>query len=85
VPAIAGMVSGIGFTATYILSTVYFAGDRWCFGIGPQGIGTIGMLVNFAVAGILTPFCAAPSAEVRALVDRIRAPEDDEASAPPTH
>jgi len=81
VPAIAGMVCGIGFTATYILSTVYFGGSRWCFGIGPQGIGTIGMVVNFAVALSLTPFCKPPSEAVRALVSRIRAPEDDEESA----
>ena len=31
VPAVVGMVSGIGFTASYILSTVYFGGERWCF------------------------------------------------------
>lgn len=85
VPAIAGMVSGIGFTATYILWTVYLGGDRWCFGIGPQGIGTIGMLVNFAVAGVLTPFCKPPSAAVRKLVQSIREPEEDEPSPPVVH
>ena len=52
VPAVAGMVCGIGFTASYILSTVYFDGSLWCFGIKPEGIGAIGMLVNFAVAGV---------------------------------
>lgn len=85
VPAIAGMVSGMGFTGFYILSTVYFGGERWCFGIGPQGIGTIGMLVNFAVAGALTPFCKPPSEEVRELVKSIRAPEDDDAPPPVAH
>jgi len=77
VPAIAGMVAGIGFTASYILSTVYFGGERWCFGIGPQGIGAVGMVVNFVVAGVLTPFCRGPSAAARAMVARIRAPEQD--------
>ncbi|MFT4513022.1 MAG: cation/acetate symporter [Planctomycetota bacterium] len=84
-PAIAGMVCGIGFTASYILSTVYFDGELWCFGIKPEGIGAIGMLVNFAVAGVLTPFCKPPSAEARDLVRRIREPEDDESSSPVVH
>jgi len=75
VPAVAGMVSGIGFTASYILSTVYFGGERWCFGIGPQGIGAVGMLVNFVVAGALTPLCKGPSSAARELVRQIRAPE----------
>lgn len=84
VPAIAGMICGIGFTATYILSTVYFEGSRWCFGIGPQGIGSVGMVVNFAVALSLTPFCKPPSAAVRAMVASIRAPESEsDASNPP--
>jgi cation/acetate symporter len=77
VPAIAGMVAGIGFTAGYILSTVYFGADRWCFGIGPQGIGAVGMVVNFVVAGALTPLCRGPSAAAREMVAQIRAPEQD--------
>jgi len=75
VPAIAGMLAGIVFTAGYILGSVYFGMPRWCFGIGPQGIGTIGMLLNFAVTLALTPFFAAPSEAVQRLVDSIREPE----------
>lgn len=75
VPAIAGMLAGIGFTATYILGTVYFDWPRWCFGIGPQGIGIVGMVLNFAVALTLTPLCRPPSAAVRAMVAAIREPE----------
>ncbi|MCA8949583.1 MAG: cation acetate symporter, partial [Planctomycetes bacterium] len=61
---------------TYILGTVYLDWPRWCFGIGPQGIGIVGMLLNFAVALALTPFCRPPSAAVRAMVAAIREPED---------
>jgi cation/acetate symporter len=75
VPAVAGMIAGIGFTATYILGSVYGGMSNWCFGIGPQGIGTVGMLLNFAVALGLTPFFAPPSAEVQRMVDAIREPE----------
>ncbi len=56
--AIAGMLAGIIFTVGYIL---YFKGifitplaenkpENWLFGISPEGIGTVGMLVNFVVA-----------------------------------
>ncbi len=76
VPAMAGMIVGIGFTATYILGNLYFGMPRWCLGLGPQGIGAIGMVLNFAVALGLTPFCAPPSAEVQRMVERIREPED---------
>lgn len=81
VPAVLGMVCGIGFTASYILSTVFFGGDKWCFGIRPEGIGAVGMAVNFAVAGLLTPLCRGPSSAAREMVAQIRAPE--EAGPPP--
>jgi hypothetical protein len=45
------------------------------FGIGPQGIGSVGMLFNFAVTLGLTPFTRPPSDEVRALIDTIHEPE----------
>jgi len=83
VPAVAGMVAGIGFTASYILSTVFFGGERWCFGIGPQGIGAVGMTVNFAVAGLLTPLCRGPSEAAKQMVAQIRAPEQEDAPPPP--
>ena len=82
VPAVAGMVAGIGFTATYILSTVFFGGERWCFGIGPQGIGAVGMAVNFVVAGVLTPLCRGPSEAAREMVAQIRAPEGEDPPPP---
>jgi cation/acetate symporter len=75
VPAVAGMLVGIGFTAAYILGSVYLGMPRWCFGIGPQGIGAVGMALNFAVTLGLTPFFPAPSQGVRDLVDGIREPE----------
>jgi cation/acetate symporter len=75
VPAVAGMITGIVFTGSYIYGATYAGMPRWCFGIGPQGIGTIGMLLNFAVTLLLTPFCAPPSPPVQALVASIREPE----------
>jgi len=74
-PAVAGMIAGIGFTAAYILGSVYGGMPNWCFGIGPQGIGTVGMLLNFCVTLGLTPFFPPPSLEVQRMVDAIREPE----------
>ncbi|NNL64925.1 MAG: cation acetate symporter [Myxococcales bacterium] len=75
--AIAGMICGIGFTAAYI---VYFkilelAGpEAWWFGISPEGIGALGMLLNFAVTLGVTRFTPPPPPEVQALVEEIRLP-----------
>jgi cation/acetate symporter len=80
IPAIAGMVVGISFTAFYIVASVYFGMAPWTFGvfengINPQGIGVVGMLLNFAVTRALTPLFAPPSASSQAMVDLVREPE----------
>ena len=80
VPAILGMVTGIGFTGFYIIASLYFGMQPWTFGIfssglNPQGIGAIGMLLNFAVTLGLTPFFAPPSLAAQEMVDSVREPE----------
>ena len=80
VPAIMGMISGLSFTAFYVVAVVFFDMERWTFGltdngVNPQGIGAIGMVLNFIVTVGLTPFFPAPSAKVKALIDRVREPE----------
>ena len=50
----------------------------WIWGINAQGIGTIGMLVNFAVTLGLMPLFPPPPPSVQAMVDSIREPETDE-------
>ena len=77
--AIAGMLTGIGFTASYI---VYFkfidpannVADAWWFGISPEGIGTLGMLLNFAVTLSVSRFTQAPPDDVQSMVLMIREP-----------
>ncbi|MEL6874772.1 MAG: sodium:solute symporter family protein [Pseudomonadota bacterium] len=77
--AIAGMVTGLIFTFSYI---AYFklvnpdanSAANWLFGISPEGIGVIGMLLNFAVAIAVSRVTASPPLEVRKLVDAIRVP-----------
>jgi cation/acetate symporter len=77
--AIAGMISGLLFTTGYILyfkfiNTHLNTADNWLFGISPEGIGTIGMLVNFVVAIVVCKCTAAPPAEIQELVEDIRIP-----------
>ncbi|MDF1819454.1 MAG: cation acetate symporter [Immundisolibacteraceae bacterium] len=78
--AIAGMISGIGFTAGYI---VYFkfmnpelnSAAHWLFGISPEGIGTFGMMINFAVAISVSLLTPPPPVAVQELVEEIRLPD----------
>ena len=84
--AIAGMVTGLVFTYAYI---EYFKGlflrwagspwaedvaENWLFGVSPEGIGTIGALLNFAVAITVSRLTAEPPAKVQELVEHIRYP-----------
>src|SRR6056297_1532745 len=80
--AIAGMLTGLIFTFGYIL---YFKGifitplaenipANWLFGISPEGIGVVGMLLNFGVAFTVSRFTAAPPVHIRELIEDIRVP-----------
>ncbi len=79
--AIAGMIAGFGFTAMYI---IYFrfinpAADNpenWWFGISPEGIGSLGTMVNLAVAYTVAKFTPAPPLEVQKIIEEIRLPGD---------
>ena len=77
--AIAGMLSGLGFTWAYIAYFKFWApemnmAENWFLGISPEGIGMIGMIVNFAVAFAVARFTAPTPDEVVKLVDHIRVP-----------
>jgi len=77
--AIAGMLTGIGFTASYIIYFKWIAetseASKWLFGISPEGIGSIGMVINFAVCIAVSAYTPKPPAEVREMVRGIRRPE----------
>ncbi|MFT4569336.1 MAG: cation/acetate symporter [Hyphomicrobiaceae bacterium] len=75
--AIAGMVTGIGFTASYIMwFKILGRGtpEDWLFGISPEGIGTVGMLLNFIVAIAISAVTPPPPQHVQDMVERIRLP-----------
>ena len=72
--AIAGMIAGISFTMMYIIQTKFMGMDPWFFGIVPEGIGTVGMLINAAVTLIVSSFTKSPPAHIRELVQNVRTP-----------
>lgn len=74
--AIAGMITGIVFTASYIIYFKFGGGtpDQYFFGITPEGIGTLGMIFNFIVAGIVSAMTPAPPVKIQELVENIRVP-----------
>ena len=77
--AIAGMIVGILFTAIYI---IYFkpqlggpgTPEQYWFGISPEGIGTLGMGINFVTAWVISRLTSSPPKEVQELTESIRLP-----------
>ncbi|WP_422359434.1 sodium:solute symporter family protein [Reichenbachiella sp.] len=77
--AVAGMVVGMLFTVSYIVFFKFISPelntpDNWWFGISPEGIGTLGMVLNFLVSGVISHLSAAPPVEVQDMVENIRYP-----------
>lgn len=80
--AIMGMLTGLIFTLAYI---VYFKRDvllgmdkvpdsEWLFGISPEGIGVVGMILNFVVSFVVMKLTPACPDHIQHLVEGIRYP-----------
>ncbi len=71
------MIVGITFTLVYII--VFKSGtlgkDMYLFGISPEGIGTVGMILNFATAFIINKLTGDAPEEIQAMVEDIRVPK----------
>ena len=77
--AIAGMITGLTFTFCYIAYFKFVSPEtnnamHWWFGISPEGIGTLGMLMNFAVSAVVMRLTPPPPPEIQQLVANIRVP-----------
>ncbi|MFQ3264430.1 MAG: cation/acetate symporter [Colwellia sp.] len=83
--AVAGMVSGIGITMLYVFQhkgimfipgTSFLGGmDKdWFFGISPNAFGSVGALVNFAVAFAVLKVTGPAPAHIQAMVENMRVP-----------
>ena len=77
--AIVGMISGLIFTLSYIIFFKFISpelniSNYWLFGISPEGIGVIGMLINFFFAITVSSITKPPPEEIKTLVNKIRQP-----------
>jgi cation/acetate symporter len=77
--AVVGMISGLIFTLSYIIFFKFISpelntSDYWLFGISPEGIGVIGMLVNFFLAITISSATKPPPEKIKTLVNKIREP-----------
>ena len=72
--AITGMIVGLGFTTFYITAVKYFGMTPW-LGISAEGIGTAGMLMNFAATLIVSRLTAPPPQEIQDMVESLRSPD----------
>lgn len=72
--AICGMIAGLAFTVSYIIGCQFMGMKPWFFGVSAQGIGTIGMLLNFAVTLIVSRLTPPPPPEIRQLVESLSIP-----------
>jgi cation/acetate symporter len=84
--AVWGMIAGIGITLLYVFQhkgiffipgTAYL-GDmqpNWFFGIAPEAFGTIGAIINFAVAFTVSKMTAPVPEHIQHLVEDIRVPK----------
>ena len=84
--AICGMVAGLVITLLYIftyLGWFFIPGtnmlpntpDQWFMGISPASFGTVGALINFAVAYGVSMVTAEPPQEIQDLVESVRTPK----------
>ena len=78
--AISGMLVGLIFTATYIIYFKFLyvdlnTADNWFMSISPEGIGFVGMILNFTVAILVSSATKPPPQEVLDMVEMIRQPE----------
>lgn len=88
--AIVGMVAGLVFTAGYIIYFKFTAPAasipaNWLFGISPEGIGTIGALINFALTLVVSRLTAAPPEHIQHLIENIRVPRGARAAVHIAH
>ena len=72
--AIAGMVVGLLFTTIYIIGVKFAGMPTWFFGVSAEGIGTVGMLLNFIVTLVVSRMTAPPPLEIQEMVEDLRSP-----------
>jgi cation/acetate symporter len=72
--AVVGMIVGLVFTTTYITANKFLGMPVW-FGISSEGIGTVGMILNFVATFTVSRLTTPPPQEVQDMVESIRMPD----------
>lgn len=77
--AMSGMITGILFTSVYIIYFKFInkaanVPEHWFMGISPEGIGTLGMLINAVVTLVVSRMTPAPPLKVQEMIESIRVP-----------
>ncbi|MFP5268693.1 sodium:solute symporter family protein [Coleofasciculus sp.] len=75
--AIAGMIVGLVFTTIYIIGVKFYQMPTWFFCVSAEGIGTVGMVLNFIVTWIVSRLTPAPPEEIQQLVESLRTPGNE--------
>ena len=84
VGAVCGMLAGLGFTLVYVFlhrgwffipgTNSFTDAAPLLFGITSLAIGSVGALINFVVAIVVSSITAAPPKEIQELVESVRVP-----------
>ncbi|MBD2046466.1 cation acetate symporter [Coleofasciculus sp. FACHB-64] len=72
--AIAGMLVGLIFTISYIAGVKFYGMPPWFFGVSAEGIGTLGMAINFVVTWVVSRLTPPPPLEIQEMVEELRTP-----------
>ncbi|WP_144606206.1 sodium:solute symporter family protein [Algoriphagus algorifonticola] len=85
--AIAGMLTGLVFTLGYIIYFKFISpelntSEHWWFGISPEGIGSLGMILNFLICILVSSLTPPPPQDVQEMIEEIRIPRG---AGKPTH
>ena len=85
--AIAGMLTGLVFTLGYIIYFKFISpelntSEHWWFGISPEGIGSLGMILNFLICILVSGITPPPPQDVQEMIEEIRIPRG---AGKPTH
>lgn len=75
--AIAGMITGLVFTLFYIIGVKFGGMQPWFFGVSAEGIGTLGMIINFIVTLVVSRLTPPPPPEIQEMVEYLRAPDGE--------
>ncbi|HEY9691847.1 MAG TPA: sodium:solute symporter family protein [Oculatellaceae cyanobacterium] len=75
--AISGLITGLCFTTFYIVGVKFGGMQPWFFGVSPEGIGTLGMAINFLVTWVVSRLTPPPPLEVQEMVDSLRSPDGE--------